>query len=157
MGEKDGKVCFYCTKCGAHAFNEDVFNEFNGKCHYCNTELKQYDLSYYLQEKKVDKFSSLKSEDKRKIQKSIYKSFILNQQDFDMNLFKQRNNEEFDIDLDIVFDKKDVLTIVECPYCHSNDTKKISGSSRILSGGIFGFGSSKIGKQWHCNTCKSDF
>ncbi len=157
MGEKDGKVCFYCTHCGSHSFNDNEYQEFNGKCHYCNTELKEYDMSYYLIEKNVSSFSNLKDEDKKKIEKSIFKSFILNQKDFDMNLFKQRNSEEFDIDIDIVFDKKDILVTIECPYCHSNDTKKISSSSRILSGGILGFGSSKIGKNWHCNTCKSDF
>lgn len=47
--------------------------------------------------------------------------------------------------------------VIECPYCHSKDTKKISTGSRMLSAGLFGFGSSKIGKQWHCNNCKSDF
>ena len=47
---------------------------------------------------------------------------------------------------------------VECPYCHSTDTKKISGTSRFVSVGLFGLASSKAGgKQWHCNKCKSDF
>lgn len=47
--------------------------------------------------------------------------------------------------------------IITCPYCHSTDTKKISGTGRWLSTGIFGLASGKIGKQWHCNSCKSDF
>lgn len=34
---------------------------------------------------------------------------------------------------------------VECPYCHSNDTK--STTSRIMSTNLFSFGSKKIGKQ----------
>ena len=46
---------------------------------------------------------------------------------------------------------------VQCPYCKSFDIKKISTGSRIVSTGLFGLGSSKIGKQWHCNSCKSDF
>ena len=45
----------------------------------------------------------------------------------------------------------------ECPYCHSTNTKKISGGHRLLSAGLFGLASSSIGKQWHCNNCKSDF
>lgn len=45
----------------------------------------------------------------------------------------------------------------ECPYCHSKNTKKISGVSRVASVGFFGFASKKIGKQWHCNKCGSDF
>ena len=45
----------------------------------------------------------------------------------------------------------------ECPYCKSRDTRKISTTGRILSTGLFGLGSNKVGKQWHCNYCNSDF
>lgn len=47
---------------------------------------------------------------------------------------------------------------VECPYCHSTDTKKISGASKAGSIALFGFfAMPKASKQWHCNKCKSDF
>ena len=46
---------------------------------------------------------------------------------------------------------------ITCPYCQSTDTKKISAGSRWLSTGLFGLASGKVGKQWHCNKCKSDF
>ena len=46
---------------------------------------------------------------------------------------------------------------ITCPYCQSTNTKKISGTARFMSTGIFGLASGKIGKQWHCNSCKSDF
>ena len=46
---------------------------------------------------------------------------------------------------------------ITCPYCKSTNTKKISGGSRWLSTGLFGLASSKVGKQWHCNNCGSDF
>lgn len=45
----------------------------------------------------------------------------------------------------------------ECPYCHTRNTKRISTGSRLLSVGLFGLGSKKIGKQWHCDNCNSDF
>ena len=48
-------------------------------------------------------------------------------------------------------------TTSECPYCHSTNTKKISGSSRVASFLTFGLASKKVGKQWHCNECGSDF
>ena len=47
--------------------------------------------------------------------------------------------------------------LVFCPYCGSADTKKISTASRTASVAVVGVASSKIGKQWHCNKCKSDF
>lgn len=46
---------------------------------------------------------------------------------------------------------------VKCPYCQSTNTKKIGTIGRSFSFGLFGFGSSKVGKQWHCNACNSDF
>lgn len=45
----------------------------------------------------------------------------------------------------------------ECPYCHSKNTKKISGLSKAGSVAMWGIFSHKVHKQWHCNNCKSDF
>ena len=47
--------------------------------------------------------------------------------------------------------------IFECPYCHSMNTSKIGTVSRMTSTAMFGLASKKIGKQWHCNNCGSDF
>lgn len=48
--------------------------------------------------------------------------------------------------------------IVECPYCHSTNTKKISTMSKAGSVALFGvFAMGKVSKQWHCNNCKSEF
>lgn len=46
---------------------------------------------------------------------------------------------------------------IECPYCHATNIRKVSLAGRAVSAGIFGLGSKKIGKQWHCNKCGSDF
>lgn len=46
---------------------------------------------------------------------------------------------------------------IKCPYCQSTNVTKISTAGRVASVGLFGLGSSKIGKQWHCKNCKSDF
>lgn len=46
---------------------------------------------------------------------------------------------------------------VHCPYCKSTNVKKLSGTTRVTSVLAFGIGSKKVGKQWHCNNCKSDF
>lgn len=47
--------------------------------------------------------------------------------------------------------------MAECPYCHSRDTREISTTSKVASAAMLGIASNKIGKQWHCNNCKSDF
>ena len=47
---------------------------------------------------------------------------------------------------------------ITCPYCHSTNTKKISGISKAGSVALFGvFAVGKVSKQWHCNNCNSDF
>ncbi len=46
---------------------------------------------------------------------------------------------------------------IECPYCHSTDTRKIGYFDRGLSVALLGLESTKIGKQWHCNHCGSNF
>lgn len=46
---------------------------------------------------------------------------------------------------------------VECPYCHSKDTKKISTTSKVVNTAVWGIFGTKRHKQWHCNKCKSDF
>lgn len=46
----------------------------------------------------------------------------------------------------------------ECPYCHSKNTKKISGLSKAGNVALFGvFAVGKVSKQWHCNACGADF
>ena len=47
---------------------------------------------------------------------------------------------------------------VECPYCHSKDTKKISNLSKAGSVALIGvFALGKTSKEWHCNQCNSNF
>jgi transposase-like protein len=69
--------------------------------------------------------------------------------DGDTDLAEQRKNQ-----MPIVPSSKPTIT---CPYCQSTNTKKIGIVSRSTSFGLLGFGSGKVGKQWHCNSCKSDF
>lgn len=46
---------------------------------------------------------------------------------------------------------------VECPYCHSVNTKKITTTSKVVNTALFGIFGTKRHKQWHCNQCNSDF
>lgn len=46
---------------------------------------------------------------------------------------------------------------VQCPYCKSWDTEKISTGSRVVSIAMVGAASGKIGKQFHCNKCGANF
>lgn len=46
---------------------------------------------------------------------------------------------------------------VPCPYCKSTNTEKISTVSRAVSVSLVGAASGKLGKQWHCKNCGSNF
>lgn len=46
---------------------------------------------------------------------------------------------------------------IHCPYCKSDNVKKISMAGRAVFASTFGLASKKVGKQWHCNKCGSDF
>jgi len=46
---------------------------------------------------------------------------------------------------------------VECPYCHSKNTKKITTTSKVVNTAVWGIFGTKRHKQWHCSKCGSDF
>ena len=48
---------------------------------------------------------------------------------------------------------EDQLNIPKCPTCGSTNVQKISAGSRWLSTGLFGLGSSKVGKTMECRNC----
>ena len=48
--------------------------------------------------------------------------------------------------------------VIECPYCHSTNTKKITNASKAIHTAVFGiFSVSRNSKNYHCNNCNSDF
>lgn len=47
---------------------------------------------------------------------------------------------------------------VECPYCNSKNTKRITNTSKVVHTAVFGFFSiGRNSKNYHCNNCGSDF
>ena len=50
------------------------------------------------------------------------------------------------------------LTQIQCPYCKSTNTKKITATSKAVHTALFGiFSMGRNSKQWHCDNCGSDF
>ena len=47
--------------------------------------------------------------------------------------------------------------IPKCPICGSTNIRKIGLLNRAISTELWGLGSKKIGKQFHCNNCGADF
>ena len=50
-------------------------------------------------------------------------------------------------------EKSKQTNIPKCPTCGSTNIKKISGTKRYVSTGLFGLGSSNVGKTMECKNC----
>ena len=146
-----------CKSCGAISFNkEDI-------CPVCNIPLITVpfftgrkidnlggeDRDKYIEEitgqklnpimvqKRKDYLKKIYKEQKEILQKRIRKS-----EESRINEYQQKYLAEHNI---------------HCPYCNSTNVTKIGTVNRAVSVGTFGLASKKIGKQWHCNNCDSDF
>lgn len=53
--------------------------------------------------------------------------------------------------------KEESSNIPKCPTCSSTDIKKISDLSKAGSVAMWGIFSRKVHKQWHCNSCGSEW
>ena len=80
----------------------------------------------------------------------------LAKEDYDKYL-EQKKEAQIQAELASIEKHQKYLNNAQCPYCHSRNTKKISTASRATSVALVGIASKKIGKQWHCNDCGSDF
>lgn len=80
----------------------------------------------------------------------------LAKEDYDKYL-EQKKEAQIQAELASIEKHQKYLNNAQCPYCHSRNTKKISTASRATSVALVGIASKKIGKQWHCNNCGSDF
>ena len=84
--------------------------------------------------------------------------YVIGSPEFDEDLYNRRLQEEkAEADYYASITRKPSEPKITCPYCKSTNTKKIGVISRSVSIGLFGLGSKKINRQWHCNNCDSDF
>ncbi len=154
---------YYCKKCGS--VYGDEFNLpkqiLKGKCPQCKNTVYQAreDISYF--QGRVEKsFPTWKD---------VVRNKYLNENTINVSLYSERaknENHENELKLKRIknnmnfsnYSNQSSVIEVECPYCHSTNTKKITTTSKALHTVIFGMMSlSRNSKQWHCNNCNSDF
>lgn len=139
----------YCKKCGRIVLDSQT-------CSCCNSQTYPVPEKYWL-----DGLDFLiDNESKKRLREELVKT----SPEFDQYLFDHRDeilakqSAEFNAKMahsKAVLEEQSRRVI--CSYCGSANVKKISFTSRTISTGIFGLGSKKIGKQFHCNNCKADF
>lgn len=144
----------YCGKCGRIVQESHHKSEQN--CDYCNNVLKYVPDKYLGGKSKLFIIKDLKDQ--------FINEYIKSSPEFDQHLFEHREQDMFNKRMadkaklehgKIILEEQSRR--VTCSYCGSANVKKIGFVSRSVSTGLFGLGSKKIGKQWHCNNCKSDF
>lgn len=148
----------YCLDCGRGLFDNDITCD---KCH-SNNLIDDKTCKKIISEIKSANKISLKFLLKNRTYKQIYDNIINKPRDnFNYSVENQRqetSQEYFNRINEHTINKKSLSKLnIECPYCHSTDTSKIGTVGRMVSTGFFGLASKKIGKQWYCNDCKSDF
>lgn len=65
--------------------------------------------------------------------------------------------EEEDAMIRRYFAQQNKEPVVICPYCQSTRCSRISILGRMVSVEFWGLASNKLGKQWHCDDCGSNF
>lgn len=173
MGESKFSL-FYCPKCG-YIVKGDMTQH---KCFICDHIMFEINPKYFTYEQYIELWNQKKYGEKTHEQCLAEQEMILNHfreeviknhQDYNPYFFEHREEirkqrqEELRRDLARHTNTQSRRMVntstptITCPYCQSTNTKKVSAVSRGLSFSIFGFGSKKVGKQWHCNQCGSDF
>ncbi len=146
-----------CLKCLEELFDNDVI------CPKCNTSesiMDNEELSFIKAD--IDSCGSMKLKKKVKEYRYLRVFEYLKLKDTRDSLHPKILNSNSDIPVNPSYKNgrvigSEVKAVVTCPYCQSTNTKKISGTGRWLSTGVFGLASSKLGKNFHCNNCKADF
>lgn len=90
-------------------------------------------------------------------QLSEYQYWKDNPQEYQQYLKEQNLEKKEELQSKTVVYASASTPTIQCPYCHSTNTHKLSTASRGASTLMFGLASGKIGKQWHCDDCDSNF
>ncbi len=147
----------YCKKCGRiiEIDINDKRNNFNCDC--CDSIVTPIPNIF------LDEELDCCFKDKNAEQQFI-DEYIKTSPQFDQYLFDHRDeilskkSAEFDAKMEhgkAVLEEQSRR--VKCIYCGSTNVKKIGLLNRAVSTELWGLGSKKIGKQFHCNNCGADF
>lgn len=151
----DTNKVFMCPKCAF--YSGGGLSKIYIKCKYCNIPTIQLEMNDEKLEKELYQIykSGEKEYDAKFIKEDGRNQFSQEAYEHRLAMIKRENenHNKQNIQDNNVLQKPQI----HCPYCNSTNTTKITVAKRSVSTYLFGLGSSKVGKQWHCNNCKSDF
>lgn len=150
----------FCNKCGNITLGNKNLEE---KCQVCGN-VKIPVPTKYIQENEI--LTDKELEDRTIM---LIEELVKTSPEFDQYLFDHKDeilakqSAEFDAKME---HGKAILEVrdkgnkfgMECPYCHSTNTNKITITSKAVHTAIFGiFSMGRNSKNFHCNNCNSDF
>lgn len=145
-------VLTYCEKCGHIGFSFLWDSEKNG-CFSCNTK----GSTKFVPQEYLDCTGNTIEEN---LEEEFIEKFIKSSPNFDQECWDRRiGYQETRKHQDEVLksEMEELKHVPKCTYCGSTNVKKIGLLNRAVSTELWGLGSKKIGKQFHCNNCGADF
>lgn len=129
-----------------------ILNE-EGEWHACCAIIEKYfDMKERV--RNPNRYYRKKAKDREHWEKENEKIEKYNKQVEALRITREKEAMQNEIREQILASKDNAI---QCPYCKSWDTEKISTASRVTSVALVGVASGKIGKEWHCNKCGSNF
>jgi len=138
----------FCNKCGRHYFAID----YETNCEDCGTELQIIPEpygKYIMNDREYDTFVN---EYARHLPTFDYNKYAARIQRIHQYIASEAKVKAIQSGTD-----KGNKYGITCPYCKATNIEKITTIQRMFSVGFFGGASGKLGKQWHCTHCNSDF
>lgn len=141
-----GKVKYICPRCGAmhtRLPREVVY------CRYCKTQLIETKVT--CEEYAV----AIHNKTDDKLDAELFNEYVRNNPLYDPDeetrTYLKRQADKAEIERKY---SSNNTSKPKCPQCGSENIRPISTTSRLLSVGVFGLASGKIGKNYECLNCK---
>jgi predicted RNA-binding Zn-ribbon protein involved in translation (DUF1610 family) len=145
---------FVCPKCGEIHFGMSGWGALHVRCEYCGTIVKE--ISGETSDELFHKFCNRdrKNDTWDETEAEYAKKYGNNE--FDINAFHERGRkttERVNESIRKHNEERATRNLPKCPTCGSTNIEKISSSKRWFTTGLFGLGSSNVGKTMHCKNC----
>ena len=115
-------------------------------CKYCNVEMIRTETT-------IDDAMELRSKQEKELINHYIETII--KDSYDPKAREQREYREEHEEDSWAYEP---LNSVTCPYCHGTNVRKISTASKAVHTAVFGiFSMGRNSKNYHCNSCGSDF
>ncbi len=145
----------FCNKCGNITLGNRHLKE---KCSICGNVKIPVPINY-IQENEI--LTDKELADKKNI---LIEELVKTSPEFDQYLFEHRDEilskQSAEFNAKMAYGKailEEQNRSPKCTYCGSTNIRKIGLLNRAISTELWGLGSKKIGKQFHCNHCGADF